>query len=335
MKNTPDWPLLARYLAGECSPAEETQVAAWVRSDPEHADLVRSLEILWDSPEARLQVTATERLWQKTASRAGIGVRREKRRGFRFWRLLPYAAALLAAVVIPLTVRHLTRSPSLDFASSELTRIMVERGEQKHLTLSDGTRVTLDAGSSFAHPQDFQGEYREVYLEGEGLFQVPADPGRPFLIHAHDALVQVVGTRFNVRAWEGNEKVEVAVSEGRVTLRSDKDDPQSAVLVDAGQMSYLSEGKPPAEPRSIDVDKYLGWLNKEAHFQDVPLREILSQLERWYDLRFVLRDNSIAGEHLTVSIEKRPVGEILTLLAALTGQEYEMRGNMVILRPRD
>jgi ferric-dicitrate binding protein FerR (iron transport regulator) len=335
MKDTKDWRLLARYLADECLPAERERVAAWIRSDPAHEELIRSLKTLWDSPEAPLSLTPPDELWRKTAARAGVGAREQNKRGFRFWRLLPYAAVLLAAVVIPLTVWQFTRSPSPDSSIPELTKIMVEHGEQMDLTLSDGTRVTLDAGSSFEYPQKFTVRSREVHLEGEALFDVPADPDRPFLIHAHEALVQVVGTRFNVRAWDENEKVEVAVSEGRVTLRSEKDSPHNAVLVAEGQMSFLSEGEPPADPRSVDMKKYLGWLNKEADFQDVPFGQILFQLERWYDLRFVLRDSSITEERLTVFIENRPLGEILTLLAALTEQEFELRGNMVIFRPHD
>jgi transmembrane sensor len=333
-KNT-DWQLLSRYLAGECSPQDEERIGVWIRSDPEHEKLVQTLKSIWKSPAPTLPESDLSQLWRDTAAKAGILPQRKRRKISPFLRLLPYAAFLLAAILIPLTIWKISPFSSNQTPVPELTQIVVNPGEQKDLTLPDGAEVKLDAGSSFEYPQEFPADIREVYLSGEGLFNVPSDPGRPFLIHANGALIQVVGTRFNVRAWQKNKTVEVAVSDGKVSLRPESDGQNNAVVVEAGQISIIAEGRPPSEPRSVDIEKYLGWLNKEADFVDVPLNEILFQLERWYNLRFVLRDKSIADEHLTVFIENRTVNEILTLIAALTGQEFERRGNLVILRPAD
>ncbi|MFA9453917.1 MAG: FecR family protein [Candidatus Aminicenantaceae bacterium] len=250
-------------------------------------------------------------------------------------RLARFLAALLLilAVAVPYLIWRFTgNAPPVDFVL-KLNTIDVAKGQQENLELDDGTRVVLDSGSLFQYPDEFLGESREVFLSGEGYFEVTADDRRPFLIHANGARIRVLGTRFNVRAWQNSKKVEVVVSRGRVSLSPDQEAAADAVVITEGQGSTLWEGQVPTLPETVDVEKYLGWLDRETHFQDAPLFEILILLERWYDIQFVLSDGSITAERLTVYIDNRPLDEILELIATLTNQEVEREGNLVILGP--
>ena len=83
-----------------------------------------------------------------------------------------------------------------------------------------------------------------------------------------------------------------------------------------------------------DIKTYLGWINNEAVFDDAPLRELLSQLERWYGLSFVLDNEALMDERLTVHIESEPVDDILELIAVLTELQYERTGDSVFFRSR-
>jgi len=100
-----------------------------------------------------------------------------------------------------------------------LQKIIVEHGKQAKITQADGTKITLDAGSVFQYPETFDGELREVYLQGEGFFEVAADVQKPFIAHAGNAEIEVLGTQFNIRAWEHNEEIRVVVAEGLVAFR--------------------------------------------------------------------------------------------------------------------
>jgi len=250
-------------------------------------------------------------------------------------KLVSLAALLLfLAVVVPYLIWRFTdNAPPVDIVL-ELNTVHVAKGQQEILDLADGTRVVLDSGSSLQSPEEFLGEAREVYLSGEGYFEVAAADRRPFLIHANGARVRVLGTRFNVRAWQNSKKVEVVVSQGRVSLSSDQESAADTVVITEGQGSTLWEGQAPTLPETVDVEKFLGWLDREADFQDAPLFEILFLLERWYDIQFVLGDGAIAAERLTVHIDNRPLDEILELIAALTDQEVERKGNLVLLSPK-
>lgn len=335
MNTKTDWELLARYLAGECSRSEEQDVESWIRENRENERLGAQLREIWASQEIAPVTTDIEELWRRTALQAGIAdtspqPRRSLWGEFLVRRRLAFAAALLALIAVPVLVWILSRGPA---SAPALSSLLVPRGDQRALTLSDGTRVVLDAGSEFRFPERFQGRTRDVYLTGEGLFDVRKNGARQFVVHAGAGVVRVLGTRFNVRAWKDSQRVEVTVSSGRVTFGAEGGD-EEAVVVSQGERSVLREGRAPTQASYVDVAKHMRWTSREADFQDVPLREILSQLERWYDLEFILSENSVAGERLTVFIENRPIDEILELLAALTDQEFDRRGNLVFFDPK-
>ena len=135
-----------------------------------------------------------------------------------------------------------------------------------------------------------------------------------------------------MRAWQQNRRVRVTVAEGKVSLRSEKAADEEAVVILEGQLSTLPEKGRPSEPGNVDVKKHLGWINREVFFDDTPFHEILYQLERWYDLRFILEDDTIASDRLTVHIQYKPIEDILELITTLTHLRYELRDSNVILK---
>ncbi len=352
MSDSIDWKFLARCLAGEATQREKQTYETWLKDAPAHSELARELEAIWNVPEFEACPTDVERLWRQTVEKAGIplssaagkkaveAAAESKIPYFRGLRLrpvlrhLPYAAAVLLLMTIPYFIWRAVR-PASDEAPSALRSLAVAHGQQADLTLSDGTRVRLDAGSTFQYPEDFKGRDREVTLSGEGYFEVPRDGSTAFVIHAQDAQIRVLGTRFNVRAWPSSGRVEVAVSHGSVYLSAEAAAQGSDIVISEGQLGIVSSGQTPLGPRAVDVDRYLGWLKREADFHDVPLRDILFQLERWYDVRFHLEDERIASERLTAYIDNRPIEQILELISTLTDQEIEKRGDVVRLTPRN
>jgi transmembrane sensor len=250
-------------------------------------------------------------------------------------RRLAYAAVLVGLVCILffMWTRYRTSLARITKPEIQIHTLFVANGDQSELSLSDGTRVTLDSGSSFQYPEDFGAQVREVYLDGEALFDVPPDKKRPFVVVAQDTRIRVLSTRFNVRAWKRARSVEVAVDQGSVSFGPEQENGPAPVIISEGFVSRIDQGQPPAEPQPVDMEKYLGWLRREADFQNVRVSEILSQLERWYNIKFILLDKAIAFEQLTVFIDSRPIDEILELIAALTAQAYERTGNLVVLGP--
>ena len=217
---------------------------------------------------------------------------------------------------------------------AEWAAVSVERGAHGALTLSDGSRVRLDAGSTLRYPKAFADGERTIHLNGEGFFEVTSDAGRPFVVHAGDAVVEVLGTEFNVRAWDAERRVTVAVAAGKVALGAEGD-ARETVEIGVGQMSTLPNGGQPSSPRPADIERHLAWMQREAFFDDAPLHEVLHQLQRWHSVRFVLGDSSMASEQLTLHIQSQSLEDVLELISGLTGLEYERMDGSVRLSLTD
>jgi len=337
-----DWALLARYLSGECSEEEKAEVEAWIASDPEKQRLMASMRAVWDTPDPQPMTSDVSRLWDEIAEKTGIATKSEapgdrSRQGVVVrmveWfqpKVRRYAAA--AALLIVASLAYFWTS--WDRSASEFRTLAVEGGGRDELTLSDGTRIALDAGSLLRYPEVFNGDTREVFLSGEGYFGVAPDAEKPFVVHANHAVVTVLGTRFNVRAWGTEQRVTVAVAEGKVSLGSEGR-VQEAVEIVKGQGSTLPAAGQPSEPQSVDIEKHMGWMHQEAFFDGAPLHEILYQLERWYNVRFVLEDAAVAAEQLTVHIQAKSLDDVLELISALTGLDYQRTDDLIRLEPGD
>jgi ferric-dicitrate binding protein FerR (iron transport regulator) len=158
---------------------------------------------------------------------------------------------------------------------------------------------------------------------------ISPDLQKPFVVHANEGIITVLGTKFNVRAWKQTQKVKVVVAEGKVAFASKKSGDDNAVTITEDQISILERDNNPTKPRQADIKKYISWINNEMEFNNAPLSEIIHQLERWYNLKITFKDDSLTAEHLTVYIKNKPVEEILNLIAILTGTNYKRTGNSI------
>jgi len=242
----------------------------------------------------------------------------------------PILTAALLLLSIPFIWEPIKKS-SLPDHSIELIEIQVAKGEQQLLTLDDGTQVKLDAGSNFKYPAKFTGKNREVLLAGEGYFEVPSSNNNPFYVNTDYAEIKVLGTKFNIRAWEETNKVKVAVANGKVSLRPLNSNPQTAVLINQGQLSILSKDGLPSKPIEVNINEHLKWMDRNMSFYNTPLQEILLQLERWYDISF-MPDNQISlSDQLTIHFLDMTIDDALELISNLTVFEFNKIGRTVFL----
>jgi len=350
MKKTPDYKLLAQYLSGECSDEVKQLVETWLQSNPENQKTLALMESAWSIPDFRPHEIDVESAWMEFEEKVNASLHQKKAESFQketaslkerlfsylrpipAYRLAGFAAAILLIVMLPFLVKKISVLTIQKGAPLELQEIVVDNGGQSKITLSDGTDVTLDAGSSFSYPEEFERSKREVFLSGEGFFEVAQNGKAPFIVYAHNAVVKVLGTKFNVRAWKQTQKVKVAVLEGKVSLRSEGNSEKEAVLLEKNQMSFLPENGNPTAPQTINVEKLLSWLIREMDFEDAPLRDILHQLERWCNIKITVEDESLLSARMTMHIPNHPVESILDLIGTLIGLEYKISGNTVIFK---
>lgn len=153
------------------------------------------------------------------------------------------------------------------------------RGGQYQVTLSDGTKVWLNAESKLHYPYHFSEEIRHVELEGEAYFEVAHRENKPFIVATASEKVEVLGTHFNIHSYQTDIRSTVALIEGKIKVSSGDD---IGTVLKPGQQTVVVHGR--MEVQSVDVDESIAWKNGEFMFNNETLASVMKKLARWYDL---------------------------------------------------
>ncbi len=206
--------------------------------------------------------------------------------------------------------------------------IQIPKGGEYSLVLADGSRVYLNAESQLKFPVAFIGDERKVYLKGEAYFDVAKNEGKPFIVETDEVKVEVLGTEFDVRAYEEEEVVSTTLVDGKVKVwAGDRD---IALLPSEQAVWTSSEEK--LEVRQVDVERYVGWKNGRLVFDKTPIHQIMDEMERWYDLKVEYRKEELKNETFSLNIEKYDdFKQILNLLEATGKVNFIVSENTIIV----
>ncbi len=204
------------------------------------------------------------------------------------------------------------------------------RGGQHRLTLPDGSVVWLNAASSITFPPLFQGREREVSMTGEAYFEIARDPARPFYVTVNDRLrVAVLGTSFNINAYDDESSINTVLVEGSVRVNHDN---ASRVLTPGQQALVAADGDITLR-NDVDLQAETAWKNGEFYFgEKTDFGAIMRQIARWYDIEVEYHGN-VTG-HIGGSISRNAkLSLVLQMLEKAEGIKFEVQGRKVIVTP--
>ncbi len=162
--------------------------------------------------------------------------------------------------------------------SAAFNQLLVPRGRRSKLTLADGTKMYVNSGTRVVYPIEFAGEKREIYVDGEIFIEVHPDSKRPFIVRTSNIDVQVLGTKFNVMAYESDKNKQVVLASGSVKIlaRNNAKD----TFLSPTQMYEYSNGKEHVE--TVDVQRHTSWIKGLYYFDGEKLEVIIARLSRYY-----------------------------------------------------
>ena len=204
----------------------------------------------------------------------------------------------------------------------EYNTIIIPRGGEYQLILSDGSRVWLNSDTRLRYPVSFIGEKREVYLEGEAYFEVHHDPSCPFYVKTASLDVKVLGTSFNVKAYDDMDVVETSLVEGVVSVKDNVLRPNMQAVFDknTGNFSY----------REINGDNYRLRKERVFVFENERLDDILQEMARWYDFDIFYQNSDMADKQFGLKLEKYEHVDSLLKMLELTGEvKFSMKGRIL------
>jgi ferric-dicitrate binding protein FerR (iron transport regulator) len=204
------------------------------------------------------------------------------------------------------------------------------RGGQYQLVLPDGSKVWLNAASSIRYPTVFTGKERKVEIKGEAYFEVAHDKTKPFYVHfsaaGHEGAVQVLGTHFNVNAYEDEAMVKATLLEGSVKVIRDA----ASTMLKPGEQAVLSANSPLTIDHSPSIDQVMSWKNGQFYFSNSDIETIMRQMARWYDVEVVYKNHP--EDQYTVSLSRNvPVSKLLKYLELSGGVKFKIEGKKIVV----
>jgi len=268
--------LIARYLNGDCSEIEKTELLEWTNSSPNNSKEYLQIKDLWD---------ITNHKDSKSNEQLVCFYKTQLEKSKRARTILIYRIAAVAAIlIIGLVVSILIPRGSVE-GTPKLSVYSVPLGSRSKLVLFDGTEVNLNSGSTLTYSNEYNSGTRRVTLTGEGFFKVKADKKHPFIVKTADFEVEATGTQFNVSAYDNDSFSNATLAEGVVDLRMSKSN-QTLKIV-PGEKFKLNRSGGNFDQTTVDVESELAWKNGEFIFKSIPFPELVKRLERWYDVKLI------------------------------------------------
>ncbi|MEG2791057.1 MAG: DUF4974 domain-containing protein [Odoribacter sp.] len=204
--------------------------------------------------------------------------------------------------------------------------ITVPKYGEYSLQLTDGTQIKLNSETTLRYPVAFSNKSREVWLQGEGYFQVSHQTDAPFTVHLRQGSVNVLGTDFNIEAYPWNAAITTTLIHGSIRYENGQ---QSKILT-PGQQSIVRDGEPNIEIRKVDINIAMAWIHGQFYFKQETLENILSSLSQWYDIEFFYQQEELKHLCFTVETDRfKDISGILNLISETGRVQFRRNGKTI------
>ena len=303
----------------------------WIQENPDARDMVEAAAKLYKSLKMKGVEVSTEKIeasLQQVKEVAEI----DKNKEIPFWRskIYRYAAVISLLMVFAASVIYLDTSElNKDQHDGMLTFIekVTPKGQKSTITLGDGTIIKLNSDSKLKFPKSFSEDVREIYFEGEAFFDVSKDPSRPFIIKTNDLQINVLGTSFNVNSIDRENRVEVGVLTGKVSVSlisdNSEDSKETAILLPY-EKGVFDKVNSKIRKEKFDSGRDLAWKDGIILFKEAEFDKVVERLERWYGFEFVTSQVKSMETKLTGRYEDKSLEFVLGGICYSLGISYEI-----------
>ncbi|KJF45181.1 FecR family protein [Draconibacterium sediminis] len=292
---------------------EIEEIVSWIEASAENKEEFETLKNLW-------AIAGFANYDSYVSVKQGKVVSLNRKRSILL-SLTKYAAIfVLAFLVGSISVYLIGKQEVPEYALNE---IIVPEGESAEVYLSDNTHVWLNSGTKLTYPAQFDGETRDVQLSGEAYFDVTHNSENPFHVKTTNLTVKVLGTSFNMEAYEEARDVNITLVEGKINLQNNAGEVLTELAPGENAEFNLTQKK--INISKVDTEFYTSWKDGYLVFKDETLEEIAEKFERWYNVNVVFDDEKIKQLRYTGTILKsKPIDQVLEILKYTTGIEYSI-----------
>lgn len=290
--------LIYAYFQGDINEAGKKQLAEWLAADPVHAKM-------WDIYSERWAIAASPFFMEKekedfdTRFASLVRTGGTTRRRLNGWQWYSVASTVLLCLTIGVALYSgkIKEEPAVAVQSTTEgpARICTSPGSRTEAVLPDGTHVWLNSATKLSFVYDREQGMRKASLDGEAYFEVKQDTLRPFIVQTKELSVKVLGTKFNVKAYSGDDLENVSLLSGRVNVSVDRDRSTEYMLLPHNQLNL------DVEARNVELHSFLGteaiaWIEGGYGFTNLKFHQIVKDLERKYGVEIILKSRRLANQ---------------------------------------
>ncbi|MBD2751795.1 FecR family protein [Spirosoma validum] len=324
--------LVQKYLAGEASPEEEKLMHRWAEARLEES----KLQLNTDDKQV-----VEKRIWKRihndTLRQQPFFVR------YRWSSISVVAASIVVCITVagffwkqpePNQITQVSATEKSDVDNTINIRNTTNKPQE--IRLKDGSLVMLNARSSISYPAHFGAKTRQVYLQGEALFDVKKDATRPFIVHTGNLVTQVLGTSFTVKSYEEDKAIEVLVTRGRVSVYENSEksaNSRNGVILIPNQKITFDKASQKLTPALVEAPRMIQPPEARSAFvfDKTPLTNVFNVLNKAYGIDFLIENQVLSHCVFTGDLTDLPLYVQLDLVCKSVNATYERRGTTLFI----
>lgn len=319
--------LIIRLFSGEANPEEKKKIEEWLGQSAENKKLYADLREIWLS--AGIQSNTDNYHLEDAILKFRDHINSKKynlKNQFNLRQLLKYAAILMLILSLPLSYYFGTRNTKYD---NSTTTISCGFGDRSSIVLPDNSMVWLNSGSKLTFNSAFKSGPRKVILEGEAFFSVSKDREHPFSVKTTDIVIEVLGTKFNVKAYPEENSVSTTLVEGSLEISSQYENTQ---IKPDQKIVFSKESKKMALAEISDITADTEWKDGRLVFRNESLGELAPKLRRWFDVDIVFADERVKQRRFTGVLERESILEVISYFDLSKFVKCRIQGNKIIIK---
>lgn len=310
------------HLDGEISAKELKKLFSWIQKSKENSRYYTELKDLWEASISNAsEIAGTEYEWKRFLNNIN---KKDKEPSFNiklfFTAWYKVAAILILGILIGSAIVKFTNWSEPVYLTS-----IAPRGSISQILLPDSTLIYLNAGSEIKYKIGGIQKNREVILNGEAWFQVTKMKNKPFVVHTSTYDVKVLGTEFNVKAYESDSRVETTLEKGKVLISPSKTSKMSKIVKLLPNEQFVYDKKEKTSTiKKVNTKQYTAWKDNKFIFINMSLKELIIILERKYGVDIKVEDDAILKYHYYGTIKNETIIEILEILKKTLPVNYKI-----------
>ncbi|WP_133176803.1 FecR family protein [Terrimonas sp.] len=313
--------LMAKYLAGEASPAEVTEMLLWIDSSEENRNSFEQLSVIWNESNvagynsiAVNENAAWDKFLHSIQSSAPVHIIR-----FHWWKLVAAMIIIIAGASIVYLINNAKSRSGEEIVVNAFNQVITD-------TLPDKSVITLNKQAELSYPAVFNKKQRNVRLKGEAFFDIRADKNKPFIIDAGNVKVKVVGTSFNIKA--GDSTVEVIVRSGIVKVIRGEE----IIALKKGEQTTIAGNAAPMEKNNSTDQLFNYYVSNTFVCDNTPLWKLVDKLNEAYSTNIIIERKALRNMPLNVTFKNESLDTIFEVLSQTLLLKVIKKGDDIILQ---